>query len=162
MAVIAKDQVVSFHYTLRDKEGTVIDASDPQEPLSYLHGHQNIVPGLESQLDSKQPGDKLQVHVTPELGYGDYDEEKCFLISRRQFPQGQAPEVGMMLELHSDEGHVMRARVARVGKEEIELDANHPLAGVDLFFDVEIVGVRAATSEEIAHGHVHSGGCGGH
>jgi len=162
VAAISKDQVVSFHYTLRDKEGTVIDASDPKEPLSYLHGHQNIVPGLESQLDAKQPGDKLQVHVTPELGYGTYDDEKCFLIPRRQFPQGETLQAGMMLQLHAEDGDVLHARIARVGKDEVEVDANHPLAGVDLFFDIEIVGVRAATSEEISHGHVHSGGCGGH
>lgn len=155
---IANDSVVTMHYTLRDKEGTVIDQSDG-EPLAYLHGHSNIIPGLESQLNQKQVGDKLKVHVTATDGYGDYEPEKKFMIDRRQLGDVHI-EPDMALELHADDGDVLVARVVAVNDKAIEVDANHPLAGKDLVFDIEIVGVREATKEEIAHGHVH--GAGGH
>lgn len=156
---ISNDKVVTMHYTLRDKEDNVLDQSVGGEPLAYLHGHRNIIPGLETQLSQKQTGDKLKVHVTPAEGYGEYDPEKKFQIDRRQLGDVHI-EPGMALELHADDGDTMVAMVVGVNEKAIEVDANHPMAGQDLFFEVEIVGIREATKEEIAHGHVH--GPGGH
>lgn len=159
MAGIEKGSVVTMHYTLRDKEGNVLDESTGGEPLAYLHGHRNIIPGLEAELTSKQKGDKLKVHVAPANGYGDYDPQKLFAIERKALGNAQV-QPGMMLELHAEDGDVLLARVVGVNEQAIELDANHPMAGKDLYFDVEIVDVRAATQEELDHGHVH--GPGGH
>ena len=153
-AGIVKDQVVTFHYTLRDKEGNVLDQSVGGAPLAYLHGHHNIIPGLETHLTAKNVGDKLQVHVTPENGYGAYDPEKCFLIERAQLPKVDL-EPGMVLELHADDGETLMAAIIAVDDKAVEVDANHPMAGKDLFFEVEILAIRAASQEEVAHGHVH-------
>lgn len=157
--VIEKNQVVTFHYSLKDGEGNLLDESLGGDPLAYLHGHSNIIPGLESELVKKKAGDKLKVHVTPEKGYGSYDPEKRFLIERSQLPPVDV-EVGMTLELHADDGESMMAAVVALDENVIEVDGNHPMAGKDLYFEVEIVEVRPASSEEIAHGHVH--GPGGH
>lgn len=156
---IAKDQVVTFHYTLKDQQGQVIDQSVGGDPLAYLHGHGNIIPGLESQLLDKKVGDRLQVHVTPENGYGVHDPEKRFLIPRNALPKVEL-QPGMMLELEAEDGETLRATIVALDAKHVEVDANHSLAGVDLFFDVEIVAIRPASAEEIAHGHVH--GEGGH
>lgn len=159
-SVIEKNQVVTFHYTLKDKDGNVLDKSVGGDPLSYLHGHSNIVPGLEVEMESKKVGDKLQVHVTPENGYGHYDPEKRFLIGRDQLPGDVELEPGMALELHADDGDTLIAAVVAVDKKAIEVDANHPMAGVDLHFEIEVLEIRDASAEEIQHGHVH--GPGGH
>jgi FKBP-type peptidyl-prolyl cis-trans isomerase SlyD len=156
---IVKDQVVTFHYTLRDKDGNVLDQSVGGDPLAYLHGHHNIIPGLEVHLTQKKVGEKLQVHVTPENGYGTYDPDKCFLIERAQLPKVDL-QPGMALELHADDGETLLASVVAVDDKSVEVDANHPMAGKDLFFEVEIMDIRAASQEEITHGHVH--GPGGH
>ena len=156
---IEKNQVVTFHYTLKDQEGKLLDQSIGGEPLNYLHGHGNIIPGLETHMNEKRVGDKLQVHVTPENGYGSYDPEKRFQIERAQLPEVDL-EIGMGLELHADDGETLLASIVAIDEEAIEVDANHPMAGKDLFFDVEIMAIRPASGEEIAHGHVH--GPGGH
>lgn len=155
---IEKDQVVTFHYILKDKDGTILDQSVDGSPLHYLHGHHNIVPGLESQMASKKVGDKLLVHVTPESGYGDYDPDKRFLLDRSQLPDDLEP--GLALELHDEDGETLLAVIVAVEKQHVEVDANHPMAGKDLHFDVEILSIRPASAEEIQHGHVH--GPGGH
>jgi len=156
---IEKDHVVSFHYTLKDKEGNLLDQSSESEPLVYLHGHRNIIAGLESQLSQKKKGDRLQVHVSPENGYGAYDPDKRFLIERSQLPKVDL-EPGMALELHADDGESLLAAIVAVDNKVVEVDANHPMAGIDLYFEVEIVDVRPASHDEIEHGHVH--GPGGH
>lgn len=158
-AVIEANQVVTFHYCLKDKEGEIIDQSLGGDPLSYLHGHRNIIPGLEAELASKKVGDKLQVHITPERAYGEYDPEKCFLIERSQLPAVDV-KVGMTLELHADDGEMLMALVVGMDEKVLELDGNHPMAGKDLYFEVEVISIRPASPEEIAHGHVH--GPGGH
>jgi FKBP-type peptidyl-prolyl cis-trans isomerase SlyD len=150
--MITKDMVVSMNYTLKDESGNVLDASNGQ-PLEYLQGHNNIIPGLEKELSGLNVGDKKQVKVTPEEGYGQYDPGLKFTIGLDQF-QGQQPQPGMMVQMESEEG-VMMAKIVGIEEQKVVLDANHPLAGQPLFFDVEIAGVRPASSEEIAHGHPH-------
>jgi FKBP-type peptidyl-prolyl cis-trans isomerase SlyD len=150
--MIQNNKVVSIHYTLTDETGEILDASDGT-PLGYLHGHQNIIPGLENALVNLQPGDKKLVKVLPEDGYGHYDEAKVF-----EFPKVDMPpqaEEGMMLELETGAGEPFLVRVVEIRPESLLLDANHPMAGKVLQFEVEIADVRDATEQELAHGHVH-------
>ena len=149
---IQNDRVVRIQYTLRDDAGATIDASEPDDPLEYLHGHGNIVPGLEAALTGAEPGRKLQVDVPPEAGYGPRDEEAVITIGRDRFPKDFAPEVGMQLASRTSDGHVVRLRLTAVGPEEVTADLNHPLAGKTLHFDIEVTDVREATPDELAHG----------
>ncbi|MEC7121044.1 MAG: peptidylprolyl isomerase [Pseudomonadota bacterium] len=158
MATIQKDQVVSFHYTLTDEQGTVIDKSDGQ-PLVYLHGANNIIPGLENALVGKVAGDKLQVSVAPEDGYGEYQPEMVQEVPRQMFQGVDQIQVGMQFQAQTDDG-IQVVTVKDVTDESVFVDGNHPLAGQSLNFDVEIVDVRAASEEELQHGHAH--GVGGH
>ena len=158
-SVISKDCVVSMNYVLKDREGEVIDESRG-EPLLYLHGHGNIIPGLEKALENLKVGDKKKVEVPSAQGYGEFDPDKQFGIPGDQFPPDVQLQPGMMLELTPDDGPSIIARITKVTPELIEVDANHALAGKDLFFDVEIVALRTATPDELAHGHAH--GPGGH
>lgn len=151
--MITKDKVVSMHYTLKDDEGNVIDASEG-EPLEFLHGHANIIPGLEKALSGLAVGDKKHVEVQPEEGYGAYDAELVDRIGRDQF-KGNLPPVGSTVELHSDQGDVLIGRISEVTEQHVVFDANHPLAGKRLHFDVEIADVRDASPDEIEHGHPH-------
>lgn len=155
---IKNNSVVSLNYILRDKAGGIVDQSSA-EPLVYLHGHRNIIPGLEKALENCAVGDKKKVEVPTADAYGAYDEEKCFSIERKYLPETEL-EVGMMLELTPEDGDLLIARIVTVEKDHIDVDANHSMAGKDLFFEVEIVAVREATPDELAHGHAH--GPGGH
>ena len=154
---VTRDKVVSMNYTLTDQAGNVLDASNG-EPLEYLQGYQNIIPGLESALEGLKPGDRKQVTVQPTEGYGQHNPDLIFSMPLNQFG-GQTPQAGMMVQLQSPEGEMM-ATIAKIENEEVVLDANHPLAGQVLNFDVEIVKVRDASQEELSHGHPH--GPGGH
>jgi FKBP-type peptidyl-prolyl cis-trans isomerase SlyD len=156
--MITKDKVVSFQYTLKDNEGNVLDASQ-DKPLSYLHGHQNIIPGLENELSGLDVGAKKQVTVAPEQGYGEYRDELKMALPLAQFG-ARKPEVGMMVQLGTPNGDTMMATIVGIANNQAYLDGNHPLAGQTLHFDVEIVDIRDASSEEISHGHPH--GPGGH
>lgn len=158
MATIQKDQVVSFHYTLTDEQGNVIDKSEGQ-PLVYLHGHHNIIPGLENALVGKTVGDKLNVNVAPADGYGEYQPELVQEVPRQMFQGVDNIAAGMQFQAQTDDG-VQVVIVKDVTDDAVIVDGNHPLAGQALSFDVEIVEVRAASSEELAHGHAH--GVGGH
>ncbi len=149
---VAPDTIVSMNYTLTDNAGKVLDSSE-NEPLEYLHGHSNIIPGLERALAGLKPGDKKQVTVAPADGYGEQSDDLIFALPRAQFG-GEMPEPGMMVQMQSEEG-VMMATVVKVEDESIHLDGNHPLAGQQLNFDVEIVAIRAASEEELSHGHPH-------
>lgn len=151
-SVIAANMVVSMNYTLTDPSGKTLDASG-DEPLEYLQGHQNIIPGLERELAGLKVGERKQVVVQPEDGYGVRNEELVFSLPRTQFG-GETPEAGMMVQLQSEEG-VMMATIVSVNEQEIALDANHPMAGQTLHFDIEIVGIRSASDEEMSHGHPH-------
>ena len=156
---IAKDSVVSLHYTLKDDKGKVLDSPSGGEPLVYLHGAQNIIPGLEDALLGKKSGDKLQVTVPPEKGYGARDERMVQTIPKTQFPAPDKVKPGMRFQVNSDHGMLILT-VVEVRPDEVVVDGNPELAGQTLHFDVEITDVRAASQEELQHGHAH--GPGGH
>jgi FKBP-type peptidyl-prolyl cis-trans isomerase SlyD len=155
---IGDKKAVTFHYSLRDDEGKVLDSSEGRAPLTYLHGQGNIVPGLEKALQGKQPGDEVKATVLPAEGYGVRDEANVRNIPRRRLPEGKI-EPGMRLQLRTDQGAVV-ATVMAIRGDYVTIDANHPLADKTLHFEVKVVEVRDATAEELAHGHVH--GPGGH
>ena len=157
---IADKCVATIHYTLSDSEGTVIDSSEGQEPLAYLHGAQNIVPGLEKELTGKAVGDKLKVCVSPEEGYGHKDANLVQDLPKDMFGGIDNIEVGMEFQAQTEAG-MQVVEVIAVEDDTVTIDGNHPLAGVELNFEVEIAEVREATEEELQHGHVHApGGCG--
>jgi FKBP-type peptidyl-prolyl cis-trans isomerase SlyD len=152
---IAKNRVASIHYTLKDNDGKVLDSSDGREPLIYIHGAGNLIQGMEDGLTGKTKGDKVNLKITPENGYGIKDDKLTQKVPRNSFGD-QPVKVGMQFQ--TNRGEVVT--VTHVGLDHITVDANHPLAGVELNFAVEVVDVRDATEDEIAHGHVH--GAGGH
>src|SRR5579863_9994998 len=154
---ISRDQVVSIHYTLSDDAGEVIDASSAGEPLAYLHGHGNLIPGLERELTGRNAGERLQVKISPADGYGDYDGKLVQRVPRRALKGVPEVKLGMRLQTHTAEGPRMLT-VTHLAGDMVTLDGNHPLAGRTLNFAVEIAAVRAATEEELAHGHVHAAG----
>jgi FKBP-type peptidyl-prolyl cis-trans isomerase SlyD len=156
---ISENSVVSFHYTLTDSTGKVIDTSQGNEPLTYLHGVGQIVPGLENALIGKAPGDKLDVEVAAEDGYGEHQEFMVQQVPREAFQGVDVIEPGMQFQAQTPQGG-MTVTVTAVTDTTVTVDGNHPLAGQGLFFAVEVVSVRDATTEEREHGHVH--GHGGH
>jgi len=158
MSTIQNDSVVNFHYTLTNAAGDVLDKSQG-EPLVYLHGAHNIVPGLENALLGKQVGDKFQVTVEPEEGYGEFQAEMVQEVPRNMFQGVDDIQAGMQFQAQTDDG-IQVVTVKEVTPELVIVDANHPLAGQALTFDVEVVSIRAATTEELEHGHAH--GVGGH
>jgi len=147
-------RVVGFYYTLKDDQGDIIDQSG-NDPLHYLEGANNIIPGLEKELVSLQPGDKKNVVVVPEEAYGIYQSDLSFAMNLEQFGT-HIPEVGQVLEI-GDHETTLQATVSKVEGELVHLDANHPLAGKTLHFDIEIVETRPAEQSEVAHGHPHVG-----
>lgn len=153
--LIGDNAVVRMHYTLTNSEGEVLDSSSGAEPLAYLHGAGNIIPGLERELTGKVAGDSLTVVVAPEDGYGEVRQELFQVVPSEAFQGIDTIEPGMNFQAQGEGGQVQSIVVAKVDGDQITVDANHPLAGVQLHFDVEIVEVRAASDEEIAHGHVH-------
>ena len=155
---VENGKVVSFHYTLTNAQGDVLDQSQ-EHPMPYLHGAGNIIPGLEKELAGKKVGDKLTVNVPAAEAYGEYHEQLVNDVPREAFQGVDQIEPGMQFQANTSEG-VQVITVKAVNGETVTVDANHPLAGQDLNFDVEIVEVREATEEESAHGHVH--GVGGH
>jgi len=157
--LIAADTVVTIDYTLRDDEGTVLDSSEGGEPLAYLHGGGQIVPGLEAGLAGHVAGDRLRVVVAPEQGYGAHDPALLLTATRTQFRGVDDIAAGMRFRAEGPEGERI-VTVTAIEGDRITLDANHPLAGQTLHFEVIVVGVRAATAEERKHGHGH--GAGGH
>jgi FKBP-type peptidyl-prolyl cis-trans isomerase SlyD len=158
--LIAQDKVVLIHYTLTDDAGKVLDSSSGGEPLAYLHGQGNIIPGLEKALDGKQAGDKLNVRVEPAEGYGVRDDALVQQVPRRAFGGAQSVQAGMQFHAQSAQGQTRVVTVTRIQGDMVTVDGNHPLAGEVLNFDVEVAEVREPTGEELEHGHVH--GPGGH
>jgi FKBP-type peptidyl-prolyl cis-trans isomerase SlyD len=156
---IARNKVVSIHYTLRDEQGTVLDSSQGRAPLTYLHGKGNIIRGLEQALDGKAAGEKLDVSIAPEQAYGARDERLVQVLPRSRLPEGAELAPGMQLRVEGQQGRRI-VQVMKVERDFITVDGNHPLAGRTLHFAVEVADVRKATHEEISHGHVH--GPGGH
>ena len=155
----AVGMVVTIHYTLTDNQGEVLDTSRGGEPLAYLHGAQNIIPGLERALEGTGAGHKTKVTVAPAEGYGEKDPEAVFEAPREHFPPDMELTPGVRVSADGPQGPISFL-VVSVNEKTATLDGNHPLAGQTLHFDVEIVNVRAATGEEKEHGHVH--GAGGH
>jgi FKBP-type peptidyl-prolyl cis-trans isomerase SlyD len=155
----APGMVVSMHYTLTDDSGDVLDSSRGGEPFSYLHGHNNIIPGLEKALEGTEAGFKSKVTVAPIEGYGEKNPEAVFEAPREHFPPDMKLEIGARVYADGPNGPITLT-VVKLTDSGAVLDANHPLAGKTLHFDVEITTVRSATAEELAHGHVH--GEGGH
>lgn len=160
MTTIANDHVVHFNYTLKDDEGNVLDQSPEGQPLAYLHGYQNIIPGLEDQLVGKKVGDKFTASVNPEDGYGEFDDAAVQEVPRENFQGVDNIEPGMQFQSQTEDGHMMLVTVRDVTDDMVVVDANHPLAGKKLHFDVEVTDVREASAEEKQHGHAH--GAGGH
>lgn len=147
--------VVSMQYVLH-VEGKLIDQSEEGEPLEFIQGAGHIIPGLERELTGMGVGESKSVTVAPADGYGEMDEEAFIEIPREQFPDEVPAEVGLQLQVRTEEGETMAATIQSVTEETIRLDLNHPLAGKQLNFEVTITGLRAATEEEMAHGHVHN------
>ncbi len=155
MSTIEAGKVVSIHYVLRNDSGEVLDRSEEGQPLYYLHGSHNIVAGLEEKLTGKTVGDKTEITVTPEKGYGARNRGKAFQIPRSNLPASITPVRGMQLTATGDKGQKVPVWVTKVQGPTLTVDPNHPLAGVTLHFDVEVAGIRDATDEEKAHGHAH-------
>ena len=157
---VADNTVVSFHYTLKNAEGELLDSSDGNEPMAYLHGASNIVPGLERELTGKAVGDELSVVVAPTDGYGVRQGPEPQKVPLTAFPDDADLFPGMQLLASGPNDEVFPLWVVSVGDDHAVLDHNHPLADVTLHFDVKITEIRAASDEEIEHGHPH--GPGGH
>jgi len=156
---ISTGKVVLFDYTLRDDAQNLVDTSEGREPLGYIHGNGQIVPGLEKALQGKQTGDTLKVDVSVEEGYGERDEAKIVKIERKQIQGVKDLEVGTRLQANGAQG-IQIVTVVALDEKTVTIDANHPMAGQGLHFDITIREVRDATTEERDHGHVH--GHGGH
>lgn len=155
---IENGRVVAIDYTLKAEDGSTIDTSEGDEPLHYLHGSGQIVPGLESALAGRDVGEKVAVTVKPEEGYGPRRDDRVLTVPRSSLPEGPDPEVGMQLEAVGRRGEHVVLWVTEVKDETVTLDGNHPLAGQTLYFDVEVKEVREATSDELKHGHAHGPG----
>ncbi|MEI7864149.1 MAG: peptidylprolyl isomerase [Chthoniobacterales bacterium] len=164
---VSKDHVVAFDYSVRNSRAELLDSSEQGGPMAYLHGYANIVPGLEKALEGKQTGESLKVVVPPVEAYGLRDERRMGEVARDIFPEGTEIKPGMRFRAQRPDG-ADNVVVVSVTDNTVTVDANHPLAGETLTFDVKVREVRPATEEEIAHGHVHhdhshedDGCCGG-
>ena len=156
---IAENSVASFHYTLTNGAGELVDSSREGEPLPYLHGANNIVQGREEALEGKQVGDKLQVEVPPHKGYGEYMEEMVQQVEREMFSGIDTLEVGMQFHAEGDSGQQHVVTITAVDGDKVSVDGNHDLAGETLNFDVEVMAIREATADELSAGHIHGPGC---
>jgi FKBP-type peptidyl-prolyl cis-trans isomerase SlyD len=154
--MIRDGQVVSLNFTLKDDAGRELDASG-HEPLVYLHGAEQIPEGLERALTGKSVGDRFVAVVSPSEGYGEKEADSRASVPRSEFPEEIELEVGLPVVLEDENGEPDPVWIAEVSEDEVVLDRNHPLAGVTLHFEVEVVAVREATQEERAHGHAHGG-----
>ena len=158
--LIANQHVVAIDYTLSNDAGEVIDSSAGAEPLVYLHGAGNIIAGLENALVGKTVGDELDVSIEPEDAYGEYSAELITNLGRDMFDGVEELEVGMQFHASAPDGGMQIVTIRDIDGDQVTIDGNHPLAGQQLNFKVKVISVRAASEEELAHGHVH--GEGGH
>ncbi len=158
--LVAQHKVVSIHYKVVDDDSDeLIDSSENADPMTYLHGARNLIPGLERELEGKQAGDRLEVTVEAADAYGEYSEDRVHQVPREALAEVDKIEPGVTVVANTQQGQVNLV-IVEVGDDEVTLDANHPLAGRRLRFDVSVEQVRDATEEEISHGHAH--GPGGH
>ena len=153
---ICDHAAVAIHYTLTNAEGEVLDSSEGQDPLTYLHGTGGVIPGLEGALLNKSAGDQFTAVIEPDDAYGAVDPSLVQVVPRSAFAGVESIEAGMRFTASDEQGQQQSVAIAAVNGDEITVDGNHPLAGETLHFEVEVVSVRAATEEEISHGHVHS------
>lgn len=151
---ITEHKVVTLNYTLKDNDGTLIDEANDGS-FVYLHGVNSIIPGLENALTGKTSGDKMSVSIAPEEAYGERDDGRVESVPREMFPADSEIEQGMQFHAEGPDGHAIMVTVVAVEDDKVIIDGNHPLAGVGLNFDVEVMDVRDATAEEVEHGHVH-------
>lgn len=158
--MIKEGTVVSLRYRLTDPDGVELDRADAEEPFMYLHGSGQIIPGLEKALNGLLVGSKKQVVIPPADGYGEIEEQLITRAKKSQFPQGQDIKVGMQFAADVGQEQPVVFTITKLEGDDIDLDGNHPLAGVTLHFDVEVLSIREATAEEKQHGHAH--GPGGH
>lgn len=156
---ITENTVVQFHYTLKDETGTEIESSLSSDPLAYLHGHNNMIVGVEKALADKEVGEKFSVTVEPAEGYGERDESAVQRVPAKHLQGAKKWKPGMTATVQTEQG-TRQVTVIKAGRFMVDVDVNHPLAGKTLTFDVEVVDVREATEDEISHGHAH--GVGGH
>jgi len=156
---IEKNQVVLFHYSVRDEQDNVVEDSHGGEPNAYLHGHGGIIKGLEEALEGRDAGDTFSVTVTPDKAYGSRKPDAIQRVPIKHLMGAKRWKAGMVAQVQTEQGprHVV---VAKVGHKFADVDTNHPMAGRTLTFDIEVIDVRAATPEELSHGHAH--GPGGH
>ena len=155
---IKENSVVSIDYTLKNDQGEVIDSSEGQDPLAYLHGYNNIIPGLESELLGKKVGDSFKVSVQPADGYGEVNPALTQVVPISAFAGVETVEPGMQFHAEGPEGQTEMITVTSVDGDNVTISGNHPLAGEILHFDVTVQDIREATEEELAHGHVHAPG----
>lgn len=151
--VIAENAAVHFHYKLTDTDGVQLDASPEGQPMGYLHGHKNIIPGLEKELEGKSAGDSLVVNVPAAEAYGEYMDQMVQQVPRERFPDADDMQVGMRFQAQTKSGTVSVV-VTDLTDEHVTVDGNHALAGKDLTFDVTIAEVREATEQELKDGHL--------
>ncbi len=157
---IADKNVVTLDYTLTDDQGTVLDSSEGRGDFTYLHGAKNIIPGLEKALAGKVVGDELTVHVEPAEGYGEHSDELIQQVPSNMFETDQEITIGTQFHAQATSGQMVVVTVTEIQDETITVDGNHPLAGTPLNFEVKVLEIREATTEELEHGHVHNGECG--
>ncbi|GGO86857.1 peptidyl-prolyl cis-trans isomerase [Marinobacterium nitratireducens] len=155
---VEANRVVSFHYRLFDEDGELIDDTHGGEPLPYLHGKANIIAGLEQAMDGHEAGETLRVKVPPQLGYGLYDDDKVRTLEPSFFEPLGGAEIGKYCQLEDDQGKLELAQVVEVSDEGVTVDSNHPYAGRSLNFEIEIVEVREASSDELARGRIEPAG----
>ena len=155
---ITKDAVVTIDYRLHLGDGKYIEESEQEDPLVYLHGYEEIVPGLEKALEGKKAGDSVKAQVSPEDGYGEYDSDAVEEVPREEFPADLELEAGGIVTATDEEGDEVEFLVKEVRPKTVVVDFNHPLAGKTLHFEVTVREVRKATAEELEHGHAHSPG----
>lgn len=156
---IAKNSVVSLHYTLKDDKNNELESSYKRDPIIYLHGTGSMIQGLEEALDGRATGEKFKVSVSADKAYGPHVPEMVQDVPKNQFPNPETLQVGMQFQAQSPQGPLVLTIIA-VDTDIVKVDGNHPLAGQTLHFDVEVTDIRTATAEEISHGHAH--GPGGH
>ena len=156
--MIGQNSVVSMHYTLKNDDGDVMDTSEGKEPMVYLHGANNLIPGLEAELTGKTSGATFKTTIEPAQAYGEFSKELIQVISKSMFAGVESIEVGMSFVAQGEGGVQRQVRVVEVEGDDFTIDANHPLAGQTLHFDVNVIDVREATPQELEHGHVHAGG----
>ena len=156
---IKKDAVVEMHYTLKNDAGEIIDTSKGKEPMPFIQGHGHIIPGLETALEGLKIGETCDVSIEPEDAYGVHHEEAIQEIPKEALQGIDKIEVGMELQSQDEQGNPFIVHVEKINEETVTINANHPLAGETLHFNVSIENVREATKDELEHGHVHSESC---